>query len=574
MNVVSETVRVHTNLRSNSVLHLWIRARQLDRAAAVSIQFDTGAKAIATSEETVEFDFVELRPGHEGWADLTWRDGETAVSYIYAFDPNAVLDTGISILFIADDTRSPSPAENYHFRPPLGWMNDPNGFCRVGETYHLFYQHYPHAQVWSAMHWGHATSTDLVNWVHQPIALRPDPAIAREHKGAGGVLSGSAVPLGPEGGLRLFFTESFPGRVPSVEMQRTAVVSDGIEAGPSHVIVDRSPDGLGLGSDFRDPFVFKGPDGRYRMVVGSSDQHGGVTLMFHTDDPEGAAGWSFHSVLHQDRRSGTRCVECACLVPLNGTPRDAGHWALIYGQLKRTDYSAGPRHPTLAIVGTFDGDRFTPIFEQSLDFAAGSYGFQAFPDYNGPIAIGWLADWSDWDTKSSFPTSMTLPRRLRLSQDGSSLLTPPVESALSLRYRDMDVDALLVGRRVPLVGGAVEIRIVLAEARVAFRLEIGHPVSPLAIVGSLDGLEMLTGPGVQPSKRYLAQGASPTELRIFLDTGSIEVFADEGRWTATKRVGGTEPFADVRLVADPTVVREVRAWKLALPSALSLATSA
>jgi beta-fructofuranosidase len=44
-------------------------------------------------------------------------------------------------------------------------MNDPNGFSKVGNHFHLFYQHYPHSFRWKSMHWGHAVSTDLINWV-------------------------------------------------------------------------------------------------------------------------------------------------------------------------------------------------------------------------------------------------------------------------------------------------------------------------------------------------------------------------------------------------------------------------
>ena len=40
-------------------------------------------------------------------------------------------------------------------------------------TIHHDHQHYPDATVWGPMHWGHATSEDLLHWKHKPIALYP-----------------------------------------------------------------------------------------------------------------------------------------------------------------------------------------------------------------------------------------------------------------------------------------------------------------------------------------------------------------------------------------------------------------
>jgi fructan beta-fructosidase len=73
----------------------------------------------------------------------------------------------------------------YHYAPAKGWMNDPNGLFYLDGVYHLYYQHNPNDSQFGDMSWGHATSTDLVNWTEQDLAL--------PYTSTDWVFSGSAV---------------------------------------------------------------------------------------------------------------------------------------------------------------------------------------------------------------------------------------------------------------------------------------------------------------------------------------------------------------------------------------------
>ena len=95
-----------------------------------------------------------------------------------------------------------------HLRPALHytardtWLNDPNGLVFHGGTYHLYYQNNPYGNVWGNMSWGHATSTDLVHWTEQPVAIACDDAediysgsVVVDHANSSGFGSAENPPL-------------------------------------------------------------------------------------------------------------------------------------------------------------------------------------------------------------------------------------------------------------------------------------------------------------------------------------------------------------------------------------------
>ena len=77
-------------------------------------------------------------------------------------------------LELASDPHRPA----YHFLAPANWMNDPNGTIFWQGRYHIFYQYNPNGAFHGTIHWGHASSVDLVHWEDHPIALAPTPGAA------------------------------------------------------------------------------------------------------------------------------------------------------------------------------------------------------------------------------------------------------------------------------------------------------------------------------------------------------------------------------------------------------------
>ena len=148
----------------------------------------------------------------------------------------------------------------WHLAPPVGLMNDPNGFIQFNQRYHLCYQWNPLACAHGAKFWGHWSSADLVNWQHEPLALAPVEAYESH-----GCYSGSAVD--DHGVLTLIYTGNVKfenGRTAWQCLARLNPQGEFDKQGPVLALP------AGYSGHVRDPKVWRYQDSWW-MVLGAQD---------------------------------------------------------------------------------------------------------------------------------------------------------------------------------------------------------------------------------------------------------------------------------------------------------------
>lgn len=290
-------------------------------------------------------------------------------------------------------------------------MNDPNGLIVVDGIYHLFFQHDPASIAHGPMHWGHATSKDLVNWTEQSTALYPNEL--------GACFSGSAVETS-QGEVKLFYTAHRQGPTGQdlqaqclvhADRQLTRFMPD-----PRNPVVPNP----GLAA-FRDPkVVWHAPTSQWIMLVTE-----GQSIGFYASTD--LVQWSFLSRFGEGHGRHSRGPwECPDLLPLQ-TPGGMTMWVLIVG-LNPGGYAPGSG--TQYFIGTFDGVQFqnanAPETELWLDHGRDYYAAQTFFDREGrgpPIAMAWASNWlyARQTPTAAFRGVMSLPRELSLVETGDGL---------------------------------------------------------------------------------------------------------------------------------------------------------
>lgn len=423
---------------------------------------------------------------------------------------------------MSSDAASPRP--RVHLTPTHGWLNDPNGLVHDGERFHAFFQHHPDGLEWGPMHWGHATSTDLIGWT--PAA---EPALA---PGPGGMaFSGSAVIDHHDtagfgaGAMVLVFTHA----TETHQVQSLAWSTDGAtftEASDNPVLV--AADGV---ADFRDPKVFRwGTDGRWVMVLAAGDE----VRLFTSPD--------LHRWTQTDAYRPEPAHEGALETPdLFHLTADDGtdHWVLTLGALKGAPAGGSG---TWAVVGSFDGERFRPTAPgRWVDHGPDFYAAQSWSDLPDGRRV-WTAWLNNWDRATALPArvwrgQLAVPRELRLVRRSGEVhvAQEPVAELATWRGDGWTQDALDLGAgevAVPVSAVALDVEVdgvpgggVQLECRRtggSVRVTVDHAEGLLRVSCTDDEA------GVPPGSASVCTAPLTTgpddRLRVVLDAASVEVF--------------------------------------------------
>ncbi|MBK8699455.1 MAG: glycoside hydrolase family 32 protein [Saprospiraceae bacterium] len=469
-----------------------------------------------------------------------------------------------------DNQQAVSVAEKwrpaYHFTPDSMWMNDPNGLVYADGVYHLFYQYYPDSNVWGPMHWGHATSEDLVKWEHQPIALYPD-SLGYIFSGSAVVDTGNTAGFGKNAMVAIFthHNDKMEKAGSSVfQYQSIAYSTDGGNTFTKYVgnPVVKNP---GI-RDFRDPKVFwYAPGKHWVMVLAAYDR----TKFYTSPDLK---TWTQSGEF--GRPGDDRLWECPDLVRLKVEGSDEYKWVLITSIQQRAPNGGTG---TAYFVGDFDGKTFKGDVKKQkwADYGTDNYAMVTWAQTPGDrtLALGWM---SNWLYAQNVPTTrwrstMTIPRELSLVKDGDDhiMVSRAAAELKALEKGKMEVSNQpgLLAEDAGVHQSKISGKLTSTSEDVVFRLsngkgeylEFGYEGktrrwfidrSKAGVSAFYKGFASRHyGPEMPATKEH------PYE--VYLDATSIELFVDGGKMVMTDIFFSSEPFTRLERIGDGEVELEV-----------------
>lgn len=451
----------------------------------------------------------------------------------------------------------------YHLMPPMGLLNDPNGFIQFNGVYHLFFQWNPFATEHGSKCWGHYTSGDFVHWKPEAVALTPSDWFDRN-----GCYSGSAIEK--DGKLIVFYTGNVKNEQGERETyQCMAVSEDGVHFEKKGPVLSLPP---GYTAHFRDPKVWQ-HNGRWYMIIGaqSSDETGKAVLFTSTD----LESWEHLGAVagaHVNQLGDFGYMwECPDLFPLGDkdvfivSPQGIAPDGYLYNNLYQSGYFIGKLD---YINAAFTHGDFTEL-DRGFDF----YAPQTTMDDKGRrLLFAWMG--LPEENEDSHPTrengwihAMTLPRCLELR--GDKLFQKPAEELQQLRKKKVEHKNVILDtcpqKLDGIRGTAAELLIILNEEvgpDTTFTVSIREEAE-ITFDSTLKRLTLSRLRFAAKTKEYRhCRLAHLNSLQIFIDTSSIEIFVNDGEEVFTARIFPDPGNDTITFAANSRLSFNVTKWDM------------
>ncbi|OAM88333.1 GH32 C-terminal domain-containing protein [Termitidicoccus mucosus] len=511
---------------------------------------------------------------------VTGRDGLTTADQLRAArDLRAKL---------AADPRRP----RYHLMPPDGFWNDINGTLYWKGRYHVFFlgrQAPDAATVLDGRDterpreiWLHASSADLVHWIHHPPAVAPvfDGSMPR------GIYSGDAVNDAPVPTL-IYHVPNLgtciatadnpddPELIKWTPHPRNPVIPE--KTAPPEVRVF-------------DPSAWREADGTYYALIGNKNQtpgyEGDSSSLYRSSD---LINWEYCGPFYKSDRKWTDVIEdaaCPDFFPIG----NGRHMLLMHGH--------NPLFIAHYYIGVWDkkAERFLPEQHGRMTWPGGSLcAPETLLDGQGRrVFWGWVRE--VFRTSDAWASVASLPRILSLAPDNTLRIRPAPELE-TLRHNERVFENINVSGAVPLAGvtgDTLEIRAGIRPGAhgkfgIVVRQSLGGE-EQLPIWIDLDDRTLSTDlakasldqrvryPRARDmdkfpeSERYVTRqvaplalaAGEPVDLRVFIDKSIVEIFVND-RQCLTQRIYPTRPDATgIALVAEgaPVIVEKLQVWDM------------
>jgi fructan beta-fructosidase len=447
----------------------------------------------------------------------------------------------------------------YHFTPDKNWTNDPNGLVFYEGEYHLFYQYNPFGTTWGHMSWGHAVSTDLINWQQLPIAIEEylDPITGDSTM----IFSGTALIdknntsglcTGKDCMIAIYTSNVHKDNQGLKQHQSLAYSND---KGRTWQRYDKNPIlDINL-KDFRDPKVFwYEPQQKWVMALVVPD-----LFKVQLYESKNLLSWNLQSEFG-NAGDTLRIWECPDLYELP-----------IEEQTGKTKWvlSLSGSHPSGSdfvgmqyFVGDFDGTKFTseqkdPLYlEFGKDFYAGIV-FNNLPKRT--VMMGWVNNWTyaNQTPTSTWRGAFSIPRELSLTEtdSGLRLVQKPIDEVKELRGEEINDLNSLTSQSFEL-----EIEIPEGGSISLFKSEseqttIGYENGKLFLDRTKSGNVSFNNDFASVETVDLLSKTDRISVRIFVDQSIIEVFSMDGLYAITDQVFPTQQKTSVELNGNAKLIK-------------------